>query len=292
MESKQQTKEDEKMNEPKYRHELAIITPEKAEELLASSAGNRTIIKRRVEAYARDMKEGRWQPANMIIVDADGHLADGHHRLNAVIKAGVAVPMMIFRGLERSRTASIDTGRPRSAGDMLALVGGFDGVDGLRNKAAIVSATIRITNPDTLAVPTHDEIADFMSKNLDGVNAAYKDLLAMRRTLCVSSGFAAAAFLIRKQNAGHEDLVTDFMEKAITGQMIREGDPEYALRNALMKSRTRSDRTSSRVKTEAYYTIRAWNAYANGVKMVRMKTPGTIRNVDFSVATIGAEGEK
>lgn len=114
------------------------ITPKKAEAYLATSEGNRPQSKITVQSYARAMANGGWQVnGQCIIFDEDGHLLDGHHRLNAVIRADKAVVFGVLRGVDKRAFTTIDCGLKRTAGQILAM----SGVKNANNIAAVVTQT-------------------------------------------------------------------------------------------------------------------------------------------------------
>ena len=70
---------------------LYLITPEIAAKLLSRKhPRNRKLKDGVVERYAKAMADGHWKDAissQPISISADGFVQDGHHRLNAIIKA-------------------------------------------------------------------------------------------------------------------------------------------------------------------------------------------------------------
>lgn len=106
------------------RTEWVTVTPEYAAEMLDSSPGNRAIRGQVVQSYARDMEAGRWlKTGESIKVAANGELLDGHHRLTALIGAGLPQRMLIVRDLDPLTRAVIDTGLNRTGGDALRMAG-------------------------------------------------------------------------------------------------------------------------------------------------------------------------
>lgn len=112
------------------------VQPATATKILNKNTMNRPLRDGRVDRYAAEMKAGKWRlNGETIKITKDGDLLDGQHRLFAVIEAGVAVDLMIIEGLDPSVMPTIDTGAPRSMGDVLAIGGG--------KNANTVAATLR-----------------------------------------------------------------------------------------------------------------------------------------------------
>jgi hypothetical protein len=100
------------------------ITPRKAEAWLNLNTNNRPLRPGVVEKYADDMKHGRWTNCpEPISFYADNDLADGQHRLFAIIDAGVEVTMPVARGLRREDGLNINTGLGRSLIDNARISG-------------------------------------------------------------------------------------------------------------------------------------------------------------------------
>jgi len=106
------------------RSEIVKVTPELAAEWISKNSRNRTVKKAVVEAYAADMLSGNWTETHQgIAFFEDKTLADGQHRLQAVIKSGVSVDMLVTIGLKDSSSMAIDTHKKRSVEDNLTLSG-------------------------------------------------------------------------------------------------------------------------------------------------------------------------
>lgn len=123
---------------------LEIVTPEMAEALLGRKRPNRTVSHGRVDAYARQMKAGKWRPSSQgIALDEDGHLIDGEHRLTAITVAAVPVIMLVVRGLPVETQNVLDAGRLRVAGDQYNIT--FQATDG-RMRMAVAKLVHLIRN--------------------------------------------------------------------------------------------------------------------------------------------------
>ena len=217
---------------------LEKITPSKAEAILDSNSINRSLRPGVVEKYADDMRKGRWtQCTAPIAFYEDGELADGQHRLYAIIEAGTSQNFFVVRGLTREDGLNIDTGLCRSLVDngrisgmdpnlsnsLIAVARGMSEgqQSSMRNKGLSNAARLEM-------VDTHREAAEwavhFGPKGKGIRNAALlsalgrawymeadKERLA-RFCEVINSGFAngdaeSAAVALRNYFIGHKGLV-------------------------------------------------------------------------------------
>lgn len=106
---------------------IETITPKKAEQWLSVNTSNRKLREGVAERYAADMKAGKWtQCITPIAFYEDGELADGQHRLWAIVESGVAVQLPVMRGLSRDDGLNIDTGLNRTLVDNAKISGGIE----------------------------------------------------------------------------------------------------------------------------------------------------------------------
>lgn len=104
------------------RTEIVNITPATAENYLRTSMGHRPLRRQVIMSYANTMKAGLWKMnGETICFDKDGHLLNGHHRLEAVKKSGATVPMLIVYGVDDGSAATYDCGKRRTAADVLRI---------------------------------------------------------------------------------------------------------------------------------------------------------------------------
>jgi hypothetical protein len=116
-----------------------MIGPHEAAELLELNRGNRPLNPTKVHHLARQMREGRWKDTGIpIILYRQGHeklLDDGQHRLYAIIECGMTLPFTISVTDVRVFDV-VDTGKPRTLGDLIAINDGTsEGVTGKRAAA-------------------------------------------------------------------------------------------------------------------------------------------------------------
>lgn len=110
------------------------VTPALAKRWLDNNVRNRRVREDVVNAYARDMVNGRWVYTHQGIAFNDrDELIDGQHRLHAVILSGLAaVRMMVTFGLpsqiegqEMTTMDAVDRGATRSVADQLKIQHGL-----------------------------------------------------------------------------------------------------------------------------------------------------------------------
>ncbi|RAR27038.1 hypothetical protein DP092_26135, partial [Pseudomonas sp. MDMC224] len=208
-----------------------------AEEWLGKNQNNRNLRKAVVEAYARDMREGRWRyVADPIRFDSEGILIDGQHRLSAVIQRGTTQTFLVVRGLPPETKQVIDTGANRLARDYLQM-------KGLSNSGHLASAARiylmlfgRVFNSGQKI--TNSEIIDWVEKNpglIDYIQVASK----INREVGISLP-ASAAVLYRAYVLGYpQDALYEFGELLATGQLLVEGDPIFAIRRWFVRQKGR-----------------------------------------------------
>ena len=104
--------------------EVRLITPELAAEWLERNKVNREWRPHRTAEYARIMQAGAWILTHQgILLDVDGNLVDGQHRLTAIVDTGITVKMMVSH-LDVSITAMaipVDNGLTRTYSDILSI---------------------------------------------------------------------------------------------------------------------------------------------------------------------------
>lgn len=99
-----------------------MMTPEIAQQLLDNRAPNRGIRSSTVKRYLRDIEGGRWLLSpQCILIDTQGRLIDGQHRLSAIVAGGVPVPVVVCVNVPDGVFGVIDEGTKRSSADVLRI---------------------------------------------------------------------------------------------------------------------------------------------------------------------------
>jgi len=104
---------------------IISITPKLAKVFLAKNNPiNRPIRQGSVNVLIEEIKEHGWNlNGETIKFHKDGSLIDGQHRLTAIVQSGVSIKSSIFSGADDDALIKIDTGKARTAADILAMMG-------------------------------------------------------------------------------------------------------------------------------------------------------------------------
>lgn len=101
-----------------------FITPARATKLLDRNTSNRKLRDGVVEQYAADMKSGAWtRCVSPIVIYANGDIADGQHRLWAIVESGVGQWLFVVRDFPRPDGMNLDMGLPRTIVDNARISG-------------------------------------------------------------------------------------------------------------------------------------------------------------------------
>jgi len=103
-------------------YKKVFVTPEMAAAWLSTNPRNRNIKRDKVAKLTAAIKNGEYELTHQCVaLDCDGMLIDGHHRLNAIVAAGIATWMPVMFNAPNS--SKIDIGAPRSDRDSMYMAG-------------------------------------------------------------------------------------------------------------------------------------------------------------------------
>lgn len=230
---------------------------------------NRKLKKRAIERYADDMKEGRWLfNGETIKIGGDGRIVDGQHRLYACIKADTGFRTLVVEGVQDESFKTIDTGVPRTGGDLL-------GIEGHKNTRVLASALSNLWRwergndrefVDWSLSPSKSVLFEVLERHPDIEPFCGKAHVVAK---LMSVGLAAACwYLFSKKDPVLADL---FFSSLATGLSLNQDDPVYTLREKLI--RDRGQLTHMLAAQQADFVIRAWKATRSGQKLTKLQAP-------------------
>ena len=256
--------------------ETKFISPKMAEEMLGASAPNRGVMHSRVLTLANEMRQGKWQLNGETVVVADsGRLIDGQHRLFAIIEYGSPIQMIIVTGVAESSFETIDTGRTRTAGDILGMAGYANGNISAAAAAMIWRLFHNASHRDVCVpfmvlevvkrFPAIDKWAPFVA------NMGHK-------TRSISGGPFLTAITYLEDVAKKPLAAERFFNGMTKGADLKEGDPILTLRNRLLNMRASGAIMNAQTTwTSVARTLTALEAGELLYKMTVEKATGTVR---------------
>jgi hypothetical protein len=239
------------------------ISPNLASEILAKQAKNRTMRATHIKRLAGDMIAGRWEDnGETIKIDVEGKLIDGQHRLKAIIKSGVTLPLFVARDVPKGVIHTVDTGATRGVADALKIAD--------YHAPTLLAAAARqvmryhengVVDPGRMpkAVSSSEAIAfiEAHPRINEGISLTYSE-----RHFLSPAYFAALYAMIEES---WEPKFFSFFDKAAKGVGIEEGCPTMYLRNDIIKMRERNE---MRKTGQVFYVfIRYWNTFTKGTSL-------------------------
>jgi hypothetical protein len=256
-------------------HTIVTLTPDQASAILANGAPNRKVSKTAVAQYASDMQHGRWSYNGQdIILDSQGRLIDGQHRLFAIIKSGVDVEVGIKTGVEPEAFDTIDSGRTRSGADILSI---HD-----VKRPTVAAAVARIgwqldTCGSLLVYPSRTATTEYFMMWRSAIEASVQCArgLTDRRRVIPASAIGAVCFMATRHGAYSLYDFEEFAVPVMNGENCAKGAPSFALREWAIAQRIRN-RGKLDINAALWATIRAWQKYTEGKSLPSIKAPGTL----------------
>lgn len=212
--------------------EIRVITPELAKKWLAHNAEkNRTVSRRTVEAYAREMKAGRWQVTHQSIAfNEKGELIDGQHRLTAIVEADVSVKMPVTTGLPLEFNAPIDQGYGRRIDQIIGKAPRY--VSALRGMYYLEVGQLGKSFKTQIGLV--EELESRHGFAVERVMALDKPL---EGGIKIPAGFISMCAFAYPVNPTK---VLEFVEQVAQGELLTRGMPAHTFRRWLMQDNHRT----------------------------------------------------
>lgn len=205
---------------------IETITPEKAQEYLERNVRNRVINSRSVDSLVRDIKAGSFYLTHQgIAFYDDGTLADGQHRLTAIVLAGRPVQMMVTRYMPHDTKIAIDYGMKRGFEDSVDIEGGDDRPEFRSKKVtAAIRSMFRVGyNPQN--VLTNHEIRTLLQGLEKEVGILYRASISRTHSPIAMVNAAALAAAV---NGECESDLHSFFSVFALGDASKSGDCNIA----------------------------------------------------------------
>lgn len=250
--------------------EIIKIDKERALDLLSRNDKNRRLKKNTLASYVEQMKSGNWKEnGEPIIIDKNGVIKDGQHRLHAIVKTDFSYIVPIIYDIEPDVMDTIDTGSNRTASDVLFL-NGFKynaHISKIAKHIIKYKSGISMGNNDAKKVITNASVLNFAQENEELLYTIIRSVLPIRNKsnkdfldtdLCF--------YLYVVSNGKPEEKHLNFI-KNLSGVIVSEGDACSYVRRLISKSK------KSKITLHKNYVlalvIKAYNSFIIGNPAVR-----------------------
>ena len=252
------------------------MNPILAEKILSLNVKNRKMTKLNLSSTVYKMKTGKWhENGESIIIGSDGVLKDGQHRLEATIKANHSWKAVLVTGVNSNVMSSIDTGRNRSASDVLALNGYSYGTLKASTSKLILMNRYSADGAKQTNI-CNQSVLDYVSANNDKLNEIISiifPLYSKQNNKVFPSGFLCFMFnKLMEKNTKHISIDTaENFFKMLCGVVVNEGSAACWVRNTIIRNKKKGNKLQKKWLYNA--VVKSWNIYLDGdipVKSIRV----------------------
>jgi hypothetical protein len=240
-----------------------VVTPEQAKRWLLKNTRNRPVNRAKVKRYVLAMQQKRWTLHHQgLAFDDTGKLADGQHRLLAVVESNLPQTFLITRGVPAKALLTIDVDGHRRAYDNFHI----EGYEHPKDRAARCLALLWLEQPGIYKnVPYYElrAVSNFYKEGLDWSLAT-----CPTKPIIGTVGTTAVLAYAYKKNPKR---VEAFARKLYTAEGFQQGEPEHTFHRYLM------NRGAGRAGGGAYVEVhcaalQAIHAACTGQTLQRLNT--------------------
>lgn len=251
------------------------VTPAMATDLMTINIGNRPVKLDDVHRWAKDMKNGKWLPiGGGLGFSTEMKMVDGQHRCLAIIESGIEQIFNIITGLPPEAFNVMDTGRQRTAGDILSI----SNFSNYTCMAAAIKSEIYYrlfggfaSNIWQGKIPNYAVVEwienQTNTKLMQECTIYACTFLRRKGPFLQNSTWAFLYYILSKVHRGD---ATRFVTAFAAGEDISmsKDAPIYLLRQKMLsltfKKNTREIQASATLVTKMHYIITAWNLWRQG----------------------------
>jgi len=209
-------------------------------EMLKNNTMNRKKTRANIDFVKNEIISGNFAiNGATVVIATDGTLLDGQHRLFAVEELDVEVDMIIVENVNKKVFSTIDSGKNRTAGDVLSSKGikNANGVaSAIRRIIEKFSSNRKIGKGGTVKI-SNTEILSFYEKNKDTLESTYSFCHSMYQSetrVITASVATAMIFLLSKE---HKQKAKSFVREIYTGNREYESNAGLVLRKRLLNNK-------------------------------------------------------
>lgn len=267
---------------PKVESGVVSVSPALAAEWLKSGIENRPIRKSHVAFLADQMRSGQWVLNGAPIIFVGREMVDGQHRLNAVIRSGRTVSMLVVRmpntSSGRRVFETIDQNVPRSYGDVLAIKGesNYKTLGTLLRMITVYKAILAGSSRNNLdfgrqRIPNSEILVILDECPQARRSASFAEAVKTGKNLLSRSQWALLHYALHEVDESDAEL---FLDGLRFGANLSPGSPILVLRNKLIEaSSANAMHFTKRYGTyqALFISCKAWNAFRLGKSISHLK---------------------
>lgn len=253
--------------------QIRKITRAEATALLETNSVNRRLRNGNVEAYRRDMEEGRWKmTGEPIQISRSGQLLNGQHRLAALAGSEKAksVEFLVVTGLDDKVQSAMDQGASRRVADALKISHGH--VKNVTVVAGLCRWLVAHPEPGMPGMITSlkkkistAESVEIYQKHGEVIQLACDRAVFMRKHIPVS--VTALAYVYLQLFRVNPEACNEFFGAMLDMSFSKTGDPrKAALKRLTMMASDPNQAGTSQTNSVAVISVllRAWNYWRKG----------------------------
>lgn len=215
----------------KVETKLITMTPELAKKYLEKNISNRPLRNNGVDYIAGIIKRGEWEVTHQgIAIDENGLFIDGQHRLHGIIKAGIAVDILVTTGVSRKSYGVIDGQLPRNLSDKSGI-----------NKRAIEVLAFSMKQFEAIIRPTAQQ-AQYRYQYLEPLISAQQDKCSSNIKTLSSTGFRAAV-MVNMIGCKDDSFVLETYYNLVNGNVSKLSRSGESLMKQVLRGTLLSDRS-------------------------------------------------
>lgn len=239
---------------------IVTMTKSLARDYLSRNNENRKVNKKTLLFYKEQMLSNKWKEnGEPIIIDSNGTIKDGQHRLLAVCESDYSYRVPVISGVDTDVMDTIDTGKNRSAADILYL-------EGFKYSSLIASSVKVILNDSINRCGNHE----LRISNSDILQYSKKNKIyiyeLINQTLNISSFQVArilsdTTILFYLHKYGDNLTTIDFLNNILGSKRVPRTATDYVYKK-LFKSHSGDERLS--IGDKEKYIQRAYEYFIKG----------------------------
>ena len=248
---------------------VEMIAPATATAWLKRGGKQRKLSERRANRLAASYRRGEWKlNGETIILDKDGCVLDGKHRLTACERSGVTIFSWVVRGVDPDAQDVMDTlAAGRGAGDVLSM----DGVANANASASVGRSLFlieRFKRPEPRTVEAELQLSPLViveyAKDHNGeITSGIRLAETFRKKGLVGSLSAWATAMTLFLRIDTEDAYK-FAHYMATGADMGARHPVLKLRNQVLNPNSAAGKSKDSRELIIALAIKAWNAMREG----------------------------